>query len=572
MGKLKEKIDNIHGITLVALVVTIVILLILSGVTISALTGDNGIIKQSKLETKQTSEKVAKEEIEKIVLEYDLTEENQTLEEFLKTKVPEKIDSVINNGDGTLTIEKNGYTVTVDDVGGNAKITIGDIIVSTNSDGTGAVEEASSVDVGETLYISFSHSIQGGTTTVSPSLPYAVSKNGTYKFIVTGTVNGKEYRKNVTVSVNQFDNTNYNIYAFLYEDGTLSFGNTDEVISGKTITKQYGNIKDSYYNIEKDSSGSIIADTPWFNDESSIKKVSILNTIYPKSTSKWFMKCTNLLSIDGIERLNTSHVTDMSYMFYNCTSLTSLDLSDFDTSNVTNMSYMFSGDDANKINLTEIIGLKNFNTSKVTTMRAMFNNCVELTSLDLSSFDTSNVTDMTYMFCGGTSNKMSLTEIKGLENFNTSKVTSMGSMFYNCVNLTNLNLSSFNTSNVTYMRVMFYNCENLTSIDLSNFDTSNVTNMRSMFSGCTNLARVDLSSFNTSKVTTMRAMFNNCKNLTELDLSGFDTSNVTDMAFMFYGTTNMKNIYVSSKWTMANVTTNSSMYSGSGVSTTTLKN
>ena len=115
MNELKEKMNNIHGITLVALVVTIVVLLILAGVTISALTGDDGIIQQSKLATEEASKKVAKEEIKRIVREYDLTSRSQTLEEFLKTKVPDRIDSVINNGDGTLIVTKNGYAVTVND-------------------------------------------------------------------------------------------------------------------------------------------------------------------------------------------------------------------------------------------------------------------------------------------------------------------------------------------------------------------------------------------------------------------------------------------------------------------------
>ena len=37
-------------------------------------------------------------------------------------------------------------------------------------------------------------------------MPYAVTENGTYKFTVTGTVNGKTYTKNVTATVNQYKN------------------------------------------------------------------------------------------------------------------------------------------------------------------------------------------------------------------------------------------------------------------------------------------------------------------------------------------------------------------------------
>ena len=49
-----KKMKRDSGITLIALVVTIIVLLILAGVSISMLTGENGIItqaKKSKIET-----------------------------------------------------------------------------------------------------------------------------------------------------------------------------------------------------------------------------------------------------------------------------------------------------------------------------------------------------------------------------------------------------------------------------------------------------------------------------------------------------------------------------------------
>ncbi len=215
-------LNNKKGITLIALVVTVVVLIILAGVSISTLTGDNGIIKQSKLATEETSEKVAREEIKRIVTEYELTSRSQTLEEFLKTKIPDRIDSVINNGDGTLTVTRSGYAITVNNTEKNSsngsssggstggetqtpEITVGEIKVVADSTGTGsAITDANSVYLGNTLYITFSHSITGGTTTVDKTIPYAVTKNGTYTFTVTGTVNGKSYTKNVSVTVNQF--------------------------------------------------------------------------------------------------------------------------------------------------------------------------------------------------------------------------------------------------------------------------------------------------------------------------------------------------------------------------------
>ena len=211
-------LDNKKGITLIALVVTVVVLIILAGVSINAVLGDNGIIKKANQAASVTKEAEVKEAINRTILEFYLTNDYETLEDFLKAKVTEgKIDSVTKNADGTLTVKKGEYSVTVENKtnysGGSSsggetqtpEITIGEAKVVANSDGTGsAITDVASVYLGNTLYITFSHSIIGGTTVVDKTIPYAVTKNGTYTFTVTGTVNGKSYTKNVSVTVNQF--------------------------------------------------------------------------------------------------------------------------------------------------------------------------------------------------------------------------------------------------------------------------------------------------------------------------------------------------------------------------------
>ena len=215
-------LNNKKGITLIALVVTVVVLIILAGVSINAVIGDDGIIKKAQNSANLTKEAEVKEAINRTILEFHLTDDYETLEDFLKAKVTEgKIDSVTKNADGTLTVKKGEYSVTVENktnssggsssggsTGGETqtpKITIGEAKVVANSDGTGsAITDAASVYLGNTLYITFSHSITGGTTVVDKTIPYAVTANGTYTFTVTGTVNGKSYTKNVSVTVNQF--------------------------------------------------------------------------------------------------------------------------------------------------------------------------------------------------------------------------------------------------------------------------------------------------------------------------------------------------------------------------------
>ena len=234
-------LNNKKGITLIALVVTVVVLIILAGVSINAVLGDNGIIKKANQAASVTKEAEVKEAINRTILEFYLTNDYETLEDFLKAKAEDgSIDSVTKNADGTLTVKKGEYSVTVENktnssggsssggsTGGETQtpeITIGEIKVVADSNGTGsAITDAASVYLGNTLYITFSHSITGGTTTVDNPIPYAVTKNGTYTFTVTGTVNGKSYTKNVSVTVNQFKD----VYEYMQTNTKVTYSDGD---------------------------------------------------------------------------------------------------------------------------------------------------------------------------------------------------------------------------------------------------------------------------------------------------------------------------------------------------------
>ena len=92
---MKKKLNK--GITLIALVITIIILLILAGITISTLTGENGILSKAKVAKELTEEK-AKEEEEKLK-EYekllgidekqDLPENTESTEAGTLVRLPE---------------------------------------------------------------------------------------------------------------------------------------------------------------------------------------------------------------------------------------------------------------------------------------------------------------------------------------------------------------------------------------------------------------------------------------------------------------------------------------------------
>ena len=255
------KTKEIKGITLITLAITIVVLIILAGVSINAVIGDDGIIKKAQNSANLTKEAEVKEAINRTILEFYLTDDYETLEDFLKAKAEDgSIDSVTKNADGTLTVKKGEYSVTVENktnssggsssggsTGGETQtpeITIGEAKVVANSDGTGsAITDANSVYLGNTLYITFSHSITGGTTIVDKTIPYAVTANGTYTFTVTGTVNGKSYTKNVSVTVNQFKTAKDYVAANVevtYPDGKVWIPEGFKVADDSASTVQGG--------------------------------------------------------------------------------------------------------------------------------------------------------------------------------------------------------------------------------------------------------------------------------------------------------------------------------------------
>ena len=135
----------------------------------------------------------------------------------------------------------------------------------------------------------------------------------------------------------------------------------------------------------------------------------------------------------------------------------------------------------------------------------------------------------------------SLTSISGLENLNTTHVTDMSKMFYNCYNLSSLNLSQFNTGNVEKMNEMFYNCHTLNSLDLSAFNTAKVNNMYRMFYYCF-VRTIDLSSFNTANVENMDEMFAGASLVVNIYTSdSFKTDKLTTSKYMFYLCTKLPN-------------------------------
>lgn len=124
-----------------------------------------------------------------------------------------------------------------------------------------------------------------------------------------------------------------------------------------------------------------------------------------------------------------------------------------------------------------------------TSMSTAFENCADLTSIDLSQADMSNCTTIGWMFKNTGFSTLTL-------DFDTSSLTTMQSTFNYMANLTSIDLSALDTSNVTSMRTMFQNDSNLETVNLSGFDMSAVTDYGYMFQNCSKLTTLILNDVN----------------------------------------------------------------------------
>ena len=229
-----------------------------------------------------------------------------------------------------------------------------------------------------------------------------------------------------------------------------------------------------------------------------------------------FERCgyTAMTSLDLEDKFDTSKVEYMDYMFSNCGKLamTNLNLGDkFNTINVTNMQGMFN--DCGYTAMTTLNLGSNFDTTNVTDMDYMFQHCgyTAMTSLDLGDkFDTSNVTTMSYMFanCGYTA----LTNLDLRDKFDTTSATDMSHMFNQCgyTAMTSLNLGSkFKTSQITTPEEiyhMFFKCGHL---DLETITYENT--LTTFTTDCANILTEE------SKAYLISSNFSHCSQVTCTD-------------------------------------------------------
>ena len=336
----------------------------------------------------------------------------------------------------------------------------------------------------------------------------------------TANVTDMHYMFSNCVALTSLYLTNFNTEKVTYMYGMFFSCSSLTTIyaSSKFVTPQVSNSSSMFYNCEKLKGEEV----GWTNDKATDKTFAkieggyfsggIPRVKYADGTLTFFLTSKETLGENEYGIYGLGAKPDWVWKNPNVTKVTKVVFDPaFANARPTNCYAWFNGCE----NLTNIEGIEYLNTSQVTDMHNMFYNCYHLQTTDFSGFDTRKVKDMSYMFhnCGS---------LKSLDisNFNTSEVTDMRGMFDGCIGLTSLDLSHLNTSKVSVMASMFQSCIHLLSVNLSGWDTRNVISMTRMFKRCHSLKTLDLSGFDTrEKTCTMGDMFNTCKELTTIFVS-----------------------------------------------------
>lgn len=130
-------------------------------------------------------------------------------------------------------------------------------------------------------------------------------------------------------------------------------------------------------------------------------------------------------------------------------------------------------------NMQAVVQSINTNSSSITDFIAFFKDKSDLYTLSmLPLIDTSSATLMSSMFYTSNLDKLDFSQY---ENFVTTNVTNMASMFAWSQNLGKLDISTFTSTNTRSFQDMFHGCNSLEYIDMRNLTFDSVTNYNNMF-------------------------------------------------------------------------------------------
>ena len=436
-----NKSENLHkqqGITLIALVVTIVVLLILAGVSISMLSGDDGIIKNAQMAKKENEEAALEEKIkllasETLINQYTGENEEKTAQELQK--------ELNDQGENVLVVQWDKY-----------------IIFDLNQD-----KEYRVMSDGSFEY--------WGESTMGKTLLNTKTAN-------VDQISQKPSTSNIIGIDNEGNTVNMLLWEYtLIEDESLGKVGTYGLNDKEALTGS-GNNRSAGYLGGYTEDGKITGTVPAY-----ISVDSGNTYIGVTSMAHTFYDCDELIVAPEIA--NT--VTNMMVAFYQSSKLTTAPSIIPDS--VINLNYTFSN--CEKLNTVPTVLGKNIETMKSTfsyTAISEFNTNLPSKIIDMSNTFRDCTSLMTFtsilpdsvIYMNSTfRNCTALTTAPEIPN----SVINMSATFYKCTSL--IEGPTIIPNKVTNMQSTFFDCASLTTAPT--IIPSSVINMFQTFGECNNL-------------------------------------------------------------------------------------
>ena len=298
MNKTKR---NARGITLIALVITIIVLLILAGVTISALSGDNGILKRATEAKAKTGKENAEEQIKLAIM-------TATTEGL---GVPDKAVLRSELTKAGFVVKTDGDDLPWEVVSGKNIFTINEDYTIDTISGIGLSKKEVKLLKGqtETITATLTEGVSGTITWESSNTNVATVANGTItatgtsgEATITAKVEGTEYEATCKVIIIQ------KVTAITASDVTVGKNETAKI---QVTTTPSGEVEDLTYTSGTPSVATV-------SEDGTVKGLSegtSVITIKGKISTSVSTTCTVTVTKER-KRLSATDIAKNKNMYY----------------------------------------------------------------------------------------------------------------------------------------------------------------------------------------------------------------------------------------------------------------
>ena len=429
-----------RGITLIALVITIIVLLILAGISISMLTGQNGILNRAQEAKEKTEDAVLEEKIKLLTAETLINEYTRQEEE----KTAQELQNELNNqGENVLVIQWDKY-----------------IIFDLNKSKEYRVMNDGSIEY-------------WGESTLGQTLLNAKTAN-------SDQITQDSSTRNI-IGIDNFGNTvNMLLWEYTLIDdssfgkiGTYGLNDKNGLDGDGVLGRSAGYIGD--YTDDGKIFGTVPAYISKDGGDTYISVTSMVHTFYdcselvtapeiPNTVTNMHVTFYKAVGLINPPNKIPNSVINMNYTFIECTKLENVP----ELGN--NIKYMIA-----TYSKTNIVEYHTEFPDSLETMKAIFQECKSLTAFNIKNIP-QNVKDISWAF----------SKCSDLEIFNSilpKNLEDMSNSFRECTSLQEFD--SLIPDGVKNLQETFINCNSL--VKIPSFIPSSVENMFQTFAYSSNL-------------------------------------------------------------------------------------